>query len=80
MGGIFFKGVPLWLSGLRILQHYHCCGSGHCYGLGSIPSLGTFICLLGYGQKVKLRSLIPPNPNPATLFREGLLCLRADEY
>ena len=29
-------GVPWWLRRLRI-WHYHCCGSGHCCNMGSIP-------------------------------------------
>ena len=33
-------GVPLWLSGLRTRPR-HCCGSGCCCGVGSIPGLGT---------------------------------------
>ena len=37
------RGVPWWLSGLRI-QHRLCCGPGPCSGLISIPGPGTFIC------------------------------------
>ena len=44
-------GVPWWTSGLRI-WHCHCCSLDHCYGLGSIPSLGTFACH-GRSQKKK---------------------------
>ena len=39
---ILFK-VSWWLSGLSI-QHYHCYGSGHCCGMGSIPGPGTSAC------------------------------------
>ena len=38
-------GIPWWLSGLRI----QCC---HCYGIGSIPGLGTF-AWCGHGQKTQ---------------------------
>ena len=33
-------GIPLWPSRLRI-QFCHCCGSGHCCAVGSVPGLGT---------------------------------------
>ena len=33
-------GVLLWHSRLRI-WHFHCCGVGCCYGMGSAPGLGT---------------------------------------
>ena len=45
--------VPWWLSRLRI-WHCHCCDSGHCCGVGSIPYLGTSACH-GHGQKEKIR-------------------------
>ena len=35
--------VPMWLSGLRIWC-CHCSGSGHCFGAGPIPDLGTSAC------------------------------------
>ena len=35
--------VPSWLNRLRI-QHYHCCGSGYSFGVGSIPGAGTCSC------------------------------------
>lgn len=34
-------GVPLWFSGLWIWC-CHCCGSGHCYGTGSLPAWELF--------------------------------------
>ena len=37
-------GVPLWLSGLRI-WYRPCSGSGGCWGVGSVPGLGTSTCL-----------------------------------
>ena len=43
--------VPWWLSGLR-MQCCHCCGSGYCCGVGSIPGLGISACS-GWGQKKK---------------------------
>ena len=36
------RGVPLWSSRLRI-QYCHCCGSGCCCGVGSIPGPRTFV-------------------------------------
>ena len=37
------KGVPWWLSELRI-QDWYCWGLGCCCGAGLIPGLGTFEC------------------------------------
>ena len=46
------KGVPWWLSGLRI-RHCHCCG------MGLIPGLGTFT---GHGHsKKKIAKLLQNN-------------------
>ena len=45
-------GFPLWLSRLRI-QHCHCCESGCCCGVSSIPGPGASTCH-GHGQfKIK---------------------------
>ena len=56
-------GFPQWLSGLRIL-HCHCCGSGHCYGVGLIPGPGTSTCC-GHGQnKVQPPIISSPWPRP----------------
>ena len=41
-------GALLWSSGLRI---WHC----HCYGMGSIPGLGTFT-YCGYSRKKKKKA------------------------
>ena len=38
-----FEGVPLWGNGLRI-WHYHCSGSGHCYGTGLTPGPKISTC------------------------------------
>ena len=43
--------VLLWHSGLKIWC-FHCNGSGHCCGLGSIPGLGNAACC-GCGQERK---------------------------
>ena len=43
------RGVPSWLSRLRI-QYFHCCGSGYSCGMGSTPGLGTFT-YHGHSQK-----------------------------
>ena len=45
------QGVPLWCSGLRIWHCYYN-GLGRCYGVGSIPGLGTSTCHR-CGQKKK---------------------------
>lgn len=37
-------GVPWWLNVLRVWG-YHCCGSGCCFGTGSIHGPGTSVCL-----------------------------------
>ena len=37
------EGVPWWLSGLRT-WHCHCCSSGYCCDMGSVPGLGTSTC------------------------------------
>lgn len=42
------RGVPLWLSGLR-LGHCHCSGSCHCCAVDLIPGPGTATCY-GLGQ------------------------------
>ena len=49
-------GVLLWHSQLRI-RYYHCNGLGCCYGTGSVPVLGTFICC-GHSQKKKAMALL----------------------
>ena len=46
-------GVPLWYTGLRV-WHYYWNSSGSCYGVGSIPGPGIFICC-GHSQKKKNR-------------------------
>ena len=46
---VSIKGVPLWLSRLKI-QHCHCCDSGYCCGVGSVPGPRTS-AYCGYSQK-----------------------------
>ena len=46
------RGVPLWHSGSKT-QHSHCGGSGCCCGMGSIPGLGTSLCLRCSQKKKK---------------------------
>ena len=49
MSNNYTEGVPWWPSGLRI-WYCHCCDSGQCCGVGSIPGLGVSTCLR-YSQK-----------------------------
>ena len=51
---IFYQGVPLWCSWLRI-QCCHCSGSGHCCGTGVILGPGTFMCCR-LGQKTQKKT------------------------
>lgn len=45
------SGVPWWLSGRRI-RCCHCCGSGHCSGLGSVPTQ-EHLCTVGTARRGK---------------------------
>ena len=49
-------GVSWWHSGLRI-WHCHCYCLGCCFGVGSIPSLGTSACC-GHSSREKKNVLI----------------------
>ena len=49
------RGVPLQSNRLRIWYCY-CSGSGHCYGAGLIPGLGTSTCC-GRSQKQQKKLL-----------------------
>ena len=44
------SGIPLWCS--RFGTWHHCCGSGHCCGVSSIPAPGTST-FHRYSQKKK---------------------------
>ena len=56
---MYLLGVPWWLSGLGI-QHGHCCGSGCCYGAGSIPGPGASTCAAAKKRKKrKKREALP---------------------
>ena len=39
------KSQKLEFPGGLSIQHFQCCGSGHCCGAASIPGLGTYTCL-----------------------------------
>lgn len=52
-------GAPWWLNGLRIWC-CHCCGSGGCYGGGSIPGPGTSACPSCSQKKKKLAMVLCP--------------------
>ena len=47
--------VPWWQSGLRN-PHCHCCGLGHCYGMGPVPGPGTSTCHKSSQKKRKKES------------------------
>ena len=48
--------VPWWQSGLRN-PHCHCCGLGHCYGMGPVPGPGTSTCHKSSQKKERKRVL-----------------------
>ena len=64
------KGVPRWLSGLRI-WHYHCSNSSRCCGIASIPGSGTFArCGHSQTKEKKKRKKKKRDPRVPTVYRQ----------
>ena len=63
------SGVPWWLSGRRI-RCCHCCGSGHCSGLGSVPTQ-EHLCTVGTARRGKKKNL-SKNVSPSWQFNEDM--------